>query len=152
MSLATIRTALQTKLDAISGVENVYGYQYWTEDWQTIYDNFAKDGRINCWFIGLANRSPKQVSSGTVSKTRTFNLYAYYSFKSADQTSIIFENLLDSVCNEFEDSLSFTTSTIVDSVSLETIDTTLFAGTPAHRGQIQIVLTETTAQDLACSG
>lgn len=151
MSLATIRTALKTKLDAITGVENVYDYLYWTEDWQTIYDNFAKDSRINCWFIGLANREPSKITSGIVSRRRIFDCFAYYSFKSEDQTSITFENLLDLVQNEFEESLSFTTAT-KHVVRIVTVDTTLFAGTPAHRGHIQIDTVEEIAQDLACSG
>lgn len=152
MSLATVRTAIKTKLDAITGIENVYDYVYWTDDWQTIYDNFAKDSRINCWFIGLASRIPSVVSSGTTDRERTFNFYHYYSLKSSSQSSIAFEALLDLVCNEFEESLSIATALTSNSIELISTDSTLFAGTPAHRGHIQFVCTENIAQDLACSG
>lgn len=152
MSLATVRTAIKTKLDAITGIENVYDYVYWTDDWQVVYDNFAKDSRINCWFIGLASRDPSVVSSGTVERQRVFNFFAYYSLKSSNQSSITLENLVDTVCNEFEESLSITTALTSDSIELISIESTLFAGTPAHRATIQFTCTEIIAQDLACSG
>lgn len=152
MSIATVRTAIKTKLDTITGIENVYDYVYWTEDWQVIYDNFAKDGRINCWFIGLAKRIPSVISSGTTDRERTFNFFNYYSLKSSNQSSIAFENLIDLVCNEFEESLSITTALTSNSIELLSVDSTLFAGTPAHRASLQFICTENIAQDLACSG
>ncbi len=150
MSLSSIRSALKTKLDAITGIENVFDYVYWTDDWQTIYDNFAKDSRINCWFIGLTSRESSEITNGIISREYTFDLFAYYSFKSSNESSKSFEALLDAVQNDFETSHSFVNATNVNSVELVSIESTLFAGTPAHRGNIRISITEEVAQDIAC--
>lgn len=152
MSLATIRTALKTKLDAVTGVENVYDYVYWTDDWQVIYDKFATDGRINTWMIGLANNTVNKIDVGNRTREYQFNLYAYYSLKTSDESSKIFENILDLVVNEFLESFSFLDATTIKSVQIVGIDNSTFAGTPAHRAQLQMTIEEITAQDLACSG
>ena len=148
MSLSTVRAALKTKLDAVTGVENVYDYVYWTGDWETIYANFAKDGRINTWMIGLANIPNTKIDNGNRYKTYVFNLFVYYSLQTSTESSKDLEDLIDTVVNEFIDGFSFLVATTTENVVCLGIENMTYAGTPAHRAQLQITVQEITAQDL----
>lgn len=152
MSLNTVRTALVAKLDAVTGIENVYDYVYWTDDWQAIYSQFAKNGRINTWMVGLGSNVGNRVERGLVYKPYIFNLFAYYSLKTSNQSSKVFENLCDSVVNEFLVSRSFLAKTTINIASLVSVENGVFSGTPIHRAQLQIGVTEIVEQSFLCNG
>jgi len=160
MSWAEIRTATKLKLESISGIENVKDYVIWTDDWNFIIQNFAIDGRINTWMVGLANNNNNQIEGDLHLCPYLINILAYYSIKTDDQSSKTFEDLGMAVRDEFMKSFAYvktfvpthTSRTLTRPPSFIVFDNTVFAQQACHRCQIQIPVEETIAQDLACSG
>ncbi len=150
MSMGTLRVSLVNKLNTVTGVENVFDYVYWTDNWQDIYTKFAKDGRINTWMVGLASSQPAELGAGTKTKTYLWNLFVYYSLKSSGQSSRNLEDICESVTNEFQEGFYLQDGASILSSNLIGIENAVYAGTPAHRGQIQINTEEITAQDISC--
>jgi len=150
MSLATLSVSLVNKLNTVSGVENVFDYVYWTDDWQDIYSKFAKDGRINTWMVGLASNPTNKIDAGNKTKIYVWNLFVYYSLKSTETSSRDLEDICESVTNEFLEGYYLQAGTNITKVALLGIENTTYAGTPCHRGQIQISIEEIIAQDISC--
>jgi hypothetical protein len=57
-TLTDLNAALVSQIDAVSGVENVYGYTRYIADWSGYLGLFRRDGGdINGWWVTLANPS-----------------------------------------------------------------------------------------------
>ena len=113
MSLSTIRASIKSKLESVSGVENVNDFVIWSDDWDTLLGYHVKDGRVNTWQIGLRNMPEVVIDNGIRSTAFTFNLFGLYSMKTADATSKTFEEICESVMYEFAEGNSFLTHTEV---------------------------------------
>jgi hypothetical protein len=148
--MATMRVAIVNKLLTVSGVENVFDYVYWTDNWQDIYTKFAAGGRINTWMVGLASNPENEIDAGNRTKTYVWNLFVYYSFKSTATSSRNLEDLCESVTNEFLEGYRIIDGATIENTVLLGIENAVYAGTPAHRGQIQVTIKEIIAQTISC--
>jgi hypothetical protein len=160
VSWSDVRTATKLKLEGVTGVENVFDYVVWTDNWQYIYDNFSKSGRINAWFIGLANANENTMDKGLKYYPYLINLFAYYAIKTSNESSKAFETIVMAVRDEFMKSFDYI-KTFVPTFSNQAIskppvtiafDHSMYVQVPCHRCQIQIPVTETKAEDLQCKG
>lgn len=103
MSLSAIRTKIKTKLEAISGIENVYDYKRYCNDWATYQDLFVKDEKVNTWEIERLNFvSTGHGASGEVEdKTHSFIIRGFYSLFDSLATEKTFQDLVDSITSDF---------------------------------------------------
>jgi len=105
MSLSLIRTQIKTKLEAISGVENVYDYKRFCSDWATYKELFVKDSKVNTWEIERKSFSRTgRGGSGDVEDTvHEFIIRGFYSFYDALATEKTFQDLVETICADFID-------------------------------------------------
>lgn len=103
MSLALIKTQIKTKLEAISGVEKVYDYKRYCNDWVSYQNLFIKDSRVNTWEI--ERNSFSRVSHGgngdIEDVTHNFIIRGFYSFSDSLATEKTFQNLVEIICASF---------------------------------------------------
>jgi len=103
MPLALIKTEIKTKLEAISGVENVYDYKRFCSDWATYKDLFVKDSKVNTWEIERKSfsRTGRGGSGAIEDITHDFIIRGFYSFFDAYTSEKTFQNLVETICADF---------------------------------------------------
>lgn len=103
MSLTNIRSQIKTKLQAISGVENVYDFKRYCSDWATYKDLFIKDSRVNTWEIERKSFSKvARGGSGDVEdNNHNFIIRGFYSTKDSLATEKTFQDLVETICSSF---------------------------------------------------
>ena len=103
MSLSLIRTQIKTKLEAISGVENVYDYKRFCSDLATYKDLFIKDSKVNTWDIERTNfeRIGHGGSGDVEDINHTFVIRGFYSFYNELATEKTFQDLVETICASF---------------------------------------------------
>jgi len=103
MSLALIRTQIKTKLEAISGVENVYDYKRFCSDLTTYNTLFVKDSKVNTWEIERTSfeRIGHGGSGDVEDVNNTFIISGFYSFYDELATEKTFQDLIETICASF---------------------------------------------------
>lgn len=103
MALSTIRTKIKTKLQSIIGIENVYDYKRYCNDWASYRDLFIKDCRVNTWEIERVSFSRSAIGgSGDVEDTiHNFVIRGFYSVHDILATEKTFQDLVETVCATF---------------------------------------------------
>jgi hypothetical protein len=103
MSLTLIRTQIKTKLEAISGVENVYDYKRFCSDLATYKDLFIKDAKVNTWEIERKafSRTGRGGSGDIEDVIHEFIIRGFYSFYDAYATEKTFQDLVETICADF---------------------------------------------------
>lgn len=152
MSWANIRSGLQTKLAALSGINNVLDYVVWTDDWAVIYEKFEEGGRLDTWMISLNNTPQHVVSSQDKNITWVANIVGYYSIKTSDESSKDFEDNIETILNALALGKNVLGLPGVTNTAplLTTVANTLFNKSPAHTAVIQITFNEYVDQALQC--
>ena len=103
MSLSTIRSKIKTKLEAISGIENVYDYHRYCNDWVTYKDLFVKDSKVNTWEISRDNFvKTSHGGNGYVMDTdNSFIVRGFYSAYDTLATEKTFQDLVEDIIETF---------------------------------------------------
>jgi len=154
MSLSDIRTGLKTKLEAVTAIENVYDYIFWTDDWNTLLTFFSKDGRPNNWQIALANSPAVDRKAEDRTFTWTFNLFGIYAVDTDKESSKTFEGICENILIDFSTSYNILELTGVKNnmPNIVGIENNVWSNFPVHRGQIEITFTETVDNSILCKG
>jgi len=147
MSLSSIRTKIKTKLEAISGVENVYDYKRYSSDLSTYKDLFIKDSKVNTWDIerkkfALVARG----GSGSVEdNTHEFIIRGFYSVYEALTSEKTFQDLVETICSNFvnDPTLSGTAKIVHIPITGE-FSTVMFGNVLCHLVQINIIIEDRT--------
>jgi len=105
MSLSDIRSEIKTKLEAISGVENVYDFKRYCNDLSTYKDLFVKDNKVNTWEIERISftRNPRGGNGEIDDTIHNFVIRGYYSVFDSLATEKTFQDLVESICATFMD-------------------------------------------------
>lgn len=103
MSLSLIRTQIKTKLEAISGVENVYEYRKFCNDLVTYKDLFIKDSKVNTWEIERRSfeRTGRGGSGDIEDIIHNFTIRGFYSSYDTLATEKTFQDLVETICADF---------------------------------------------------
>jgi hypothetical protein len=158
MSWSTIRSGVKTKLETLKtsgSIGNILDYVFWTDDWNTVYSVFGDgNGRINFWSFGLNSFPARVVTAGQVTDVYTINMFGFYSIKTANESSKSMEDIVIEIRDLFSTSKNVLSLPGVtnSAPNLVGIDNTVYVETPAHRAQMQMVVTEMLDQELKCKG
>ena len=150
MSIATLRAGIVSKLNTISSVNKVVDYVIWTDDWNVIYDKFSEGNeRVNVWMVGLASSALAIVANGFNQRPYTFNIIGYYSIKTSNESSKVFEDIINDILYSFDSTTSIASgSEIVDSAQLINMTNTIWSQHPCHTATIQLpILTRQVSQN-----
>ena len=152
MSLATIRSGIQSKMAGLTDINNVLDYVVWTDDFQVLYDKFATGGRFDTWMIQLSNTPQHSVGAQDKNITWNFNIIGYYSIKTDDESSKQFETNIETILNAFAVGKNVLGLAGVTNTApiLASVASTVFNTTPAHTCVIQISFNEISDQTLQC--
>jgi len=153
MSLATIRSGIKSKLETLTDINNVLDYVVWTDDWQTIYSLFRKNGRVDTWMISLQNTPQHQVNAEDKNITWLFNITGYYSIQTTAESSKQFETNIETILNGFgasKNPLGLPGVTLPQAPLLTTVANTVYVQNPAHTAVIQMGFNEIVNQTLTC--
>jgi len=102
MSLTLIRAKIKTKLEAISGVENVYDYKRFSNDLATYKDLFVKDSRVNTWDIERNSFTRTDRGATSVEDvTHNFIIRGFYSVYDKLASEKTFQDLVETICASF---------------------------------------------------
>ncbi len=146
MSFSTIRAAIKSRMEGVTGVENVQDFVFWCDDYAVLYDRFAKDGRINFWQLQVGSPVTTKILSGYNERSSTWNLFGIYSLKSnpdgSTHSSTDFETIIESILDEFTTTFSFLAGTEHTPASMISLANGVYAESPIHISQIQMVVTE----------
>jgi len=152
MSQASIRAALNTIVDGVTGTGNVYDYRRWAVLYDDVLSKF-KDGTAGTllgFVIGEATSSNERISfrtsgdAGTLC-TWTFKIIMYYGAKDADATMKTAETLIESVAtalnssSTLHDGQTFYHAGLANVSIFELRD---WCNTLVHYGQIDQAITE----------
>lgn len=155
MSFTDIRAGIKTKLESISGIENVNDFVIWSDDWDSLLTYFVKDGRVNTWQIGLISAPAPVLDSELVTNVYNIGLFGLYSIKTDQESSKTFEDLCLKVINEFATSInpiSVAGTRFPKPPSLLSFANTIYMQSPAHQATIQMQVSESVERSLLCSG
>lgn len=130
MSLSLIRTQIKTKLEAISGVENVYDYKRFSSDLATYKDLFIKDSKVNTWEIERKSFSRTGIGgNGDVEDViHEFVIRGFYSSYDAYATEKTFQDLVETICASFINDPTLTGKAKIVHVPIEGEFTTVMLG------------------------
>jgi hypothetical protein len=105
MSLSIILAKIKSKLTAISGVENVYDYHRYCNDWVTYKELFVKDSKVNTWEIvrDTFTKTSHGGNGNVVDTENSFIIRGFYSVYDVLETEKTFQNLVETICEDFMD-------------------------------------------------
>ncbi len=143
MSVSTIRSDIKAKLISVPEVKNVKDFIIWDDDWRNIVQRFISDGRLHTWFIGWNNSLGNLFKRNAIQRFYTWNVVGYYSIKTKDESSKVFEGIVEKVMNEFTKSINFlSTAGSTRPMMLQSLQSVPFNNTPAHRAILTIDIDE----------
>lgn len=106
-TMTDLNAAIRTQIDAVSGVENVYGYARFVADWSPYLGLFkSTTGDIRGWMVTLANPAITTVPDtfGTREWTYHFLISGALQIKDSINTEETFltqaESILTALCDE----------------------------------------------------
>lgn len=107
MSWATIRDALVTRLEAVSGTGRVHSFlRYLKEgpDQRPFTDAYVVRGRLNYWAVTrTARRSVKTVGDDSYYRRHhDVEVNVFVALSDSDESEHVFQDLLDTVANNLE--------------------------------------------------
>ncbi len=103
MSLSTIRSEIKKILEAVPGVENVYDYKRYCNDWVTYKDLFVADSKVNTWEVQRDTFSKTaHGGNGDVQDTENdFTIRGFYSVYDAYASEKTFQELVEIILENF---------------------------------------------------
>lgn len=106
MSLLSIRAALKTLIETVSGIGQVHDYKRYAADWKTYKELFQKGTKVNEWEIQREGFSVEprgtQAVQGKVKDTiHRMVVRGFYSFDDKCASEKTFDTLVDGVTDLF---------------------------------------------------
>jgi hypothetical protein len=105
VAIATVRAAIVTKLEAVSGIGRVHPRRRLIFEMAEEQEHLHKDGRLHFWCVMMARANPfrqQRLGSGQSQATVRWQIEAWYAFRDAENTEETFENLVEDVVGAFE--------------------------------------------------
>jgi len=154
MSLADIREQIRVILAGVSGIGVGHDYDRWAVDWGKFLNLFREEstGKINGYMISRKKRITRAVGLNNDNfRTHHIVLRFIMGLKDEDASEIVFQKLIDDVCDALEakDTLNGTCFTISDVGTGDTpdgiagpqadvIDNRIFGSVLCHYAEINI--------------
>jgi hypothetical protein len=147
MSLSLIRTKIKTKLEAISGVENVYDYKRYSADLATYKDLFINDSRVNTWDV--ERKTFSKISHGghgdVEDSSDDFVIRGFYSVYEKLTSEKTFQDLVETICADFlNDPTLGGTATLLRIPITGEFSTVMLGNVLCHQVQINISIIDRT--------
>jgi hypothetical protein len=156
MSLATIRAQIKTIFAAVSGIGVVHDYVRWTAERAKMQELFKLEGtdKLHGWVI-TRSKTPETIYSqgGRTTRTHLFIIRGFYSVSDADESELIFQDLVEAICTAFraDDTLGGTAFSCtptddapagVAGIQVEAVDYRMFAGVLCHYAELHLYAQE----------
>ncbi len=145
MSLDTIRSAIVAKLEAVSGIGLVHGYERYARK-QSDFRAFYEDGdKVLGWFI--RRRATRETEETNLRNTvvHTWDIRGYMSLQDAEATELAFDLLIESVRAAFRDDITIggaVDTTVIDGkvgLQLEDSGPVMFSGILCHGARLSLM-------------
>ncbi len=148
MSYSAIRTALQARLAAVTGMGTVFTYLRWTDD-DVDAPGFAKfiQGTAPNQHLSFAQFTRTRFvdsKRGLTHRNHDIVIFAFYSASDADATENTFQDLMDAVANDLEggDRTLGGACAIVHLPEVSPIEYTWFGPVFCHAALIRVTVEE----------
>ncbi len=102
MALSSIRTAIKTILEGVSGIGIVHDYERWANDWNTFLEFYKTGGKINGWSITRKATPAKKGNVPTMMRTHNFVIRGYYGLQDSAASEKTFQDLVEAVQDAFD--------------------------------------------------
>jgi len=100
MSLSSIRVALKTLVEGVSGMGIVHDYERHAKDWATYLSFYKKPGTsvINGWQIIRRSTREEEHAATQTYRFHTFVINGFYSLDDSVASEKTFQDLIESIC------------------------------------------------------
>lgn len=107
MSWSGIRSALKSRLEAVSGIGKVHAYTRYIKDgceYAAFQDVYVSGGVLNYWGITRTARRTEKTADNDTSYRRIHDveITVYYAVADGSASENTFQDLLETVCNNLE--------------------------------------------------
>ncbi len=155
MSYADIRSAVKTRLESISSLDNVHDYLIWSDDFDTLLSFYSDGSTIHEWYIGLGALPSHTVSAGDTTQQFQVSIAGIFGLHTATESSKTFEDKLMDIITSFGTSfnvLELPGVTNQPPTIPGGVETIIWGQFPVHRAVVQLPVTLITNQELLCQG
>ena len=148
-TLAQIRAAIKTKLEAVADVGKVHDFQRYAKEQSKLAELYVSGDRLKGGFIAWRGQSTVSPGLGRKVVTHRWELTFYRSIDDADATELAFDTMLEAVRAAFQDDENLggvVSSTVIENddsggpagVQVEEKNAVLFCGVLCHaaRGRL----------------
>lgn len=98
MSLATIRTAIKTDLESVSGIGPVHEYIRLAKDWGTVLARFKDShNKINSWMITREATPGEEDTRDSFERIHHMKLIGVYGVQDSAATELTFQDLVEAI-------------------------------------------------------
>ena len=151
-TVTQVRDAIAAKISAVPNVGVVHKYERFSKSSDTLkalyYDSSLK--RIQAWTVRRKASQKRDIETGLLSRVDRWQVSFFMGMNDADQTGILFDDLLQTVVDAFDDdpTLGGVTDIIRDNrgpygLQVDDIEPVVFAGLLCHRASLTL-MTDTT--------
>ena len=133
MSEATIRAQIKSILQGVTGSGAVHDYMRHTRSDAERLILYTSGGKVNAFEFERISNANERDTTGTARRTYTYQLQGYYTLDDANQSSYLFQALLDASFEAFKSNITLNgTALLSDLISFDQIDYTDIGGTLYH--------------------
>lgn len=143
MSWAGIRTALETKLNGVSGIGAVHDYQRHIEDEEALRSIAVSGGKINAFFISRERAGEEEEAQQQNFRTHLAVIRGVMALDDSAGTEKTFSDLLEAICDALRSDNDLSGAAEMSGppqIRLE--GHTNFAGALCHYGEITVEIGE----------
>jgi len=103
---ANILTKLKSILDSVAGIGKTYDRLRLTYDDQNNILLFNNSGIFHVWYLTRLNVESELFKGKSILRKHFFRLHGFYALDDANSSAKIFQSLVDTVLNEFQEYLN----------------------------------------------
>ena len=104
MSLSSIMTALETEMQAVPGMGNVYTYERWTSQWSNFLNLFkTADNKINGWSMSRIATPQRQETLGEKERAHIIRFAGVYGLDDSAGTEEMFQTQIEAMVDKFNE-------------------------------------------------
>jgi hypothetical protein len=147
MTTATVRAAIYSVVNGVSGTGTVHDYKRWAPDWSTFLDRFKvtidETDYIRGFDImaGPVAESLEEHGAGTL-RTHTFTVRMYYGWRDEDSSEKAAATLAESVMNALDADGTLHAFYYAERAQMPVLDARLFGNVMVHYAEIVQRVTE----------
>lgn len=143
MSLAEIRSAVVTILEAVEGIGQVHAYERLSSDLAALKRLHVSGGQLHSWTVTRTRTTAEYRSNTQTERRHTLAIRGYMALADADATELTFQALVEAIEEAFRSNDTVNdTAEVAGPLQVERVEPVMFAGVLCHFAELSLLAQE----------